>query len=188
MKVETYLSKFSNVVRENKLLKFGFIILLLITLVNWNEVKNIRKEERLVLMPIGASGNLWVTSENASDDYILFMSRYILHQLGDYTIHTIAEQLNELNKHFAPESFVDAKNQFQSIVEGVSKYGTLASTITFNKNDVLHESSLKKIKIKATKTRYMSGVKTAEEEKNYVIMYDIRNYRFWIKHIMEQSQ
>jgi len=187
MKASTYLNSFSNTVRENKLLKLGFLLLLVITLLNWSEVRNVRDQEKVVLIPIGASGTLWVTSDSASDDYVLFMTRYILHQFGDYTIHTISEQLEELNRHFSPETFVEANERFKNIVKGISKYPSLASTLSFNNKDVLHDAVKKRIKVKATKIRYMSGVKTGEDVKNYVISYEIKNARFWIKNIMEEK-
>lgn len=187
MLLKTHLQNSSNLFQENRLLKVGFIAVLLMNILNWHQVNNILDTEKTVLTPLGAVGNLWVSNDAASDDYILFMSRYVMHQLGDYKAGTARQQFNELARLFAPDSAGEARNRFDVMASEIEKYPTSASEIVFGDRDVLHDAANHNIKIRAQKLRYLNGVETGKDPKAYVIEYKIAHGRFVISRLLEDK-
>jgi len=187
MNYKNYLQQSSNLFAENKLLKVGFVILLIMTVVNWQQVQNMTDKEKVVLMPMGATGNLWISNNAASEDYILFMTRYIMHQLGDYTAANVRSQYNELIRFFTPDQFVTAKKQLETIAKEIERFSTAAAEVFFSQKDIKHDAINQKIKIHAMKHRFLNGVKAGSERKTYLIEYTINHGRFWIRRVLEEK-
>lgn len=187
MLANTYLQKSANLFKENRLLKVGFVALLGMNIANWHEVHNIVDAEKTVLMPVGAAGNLWVTNTAASDDYVMFMTRYVMHQVGDYKAPTARQQFNELVRFFSTDTMGEAKTRFDVMASEIEKYPSSASEVIFSDRDVWHDAVAHIIKLKAEKIRYLNGVETGKDAKSYVIEYKISHGRFVISRLLEES-
>ena len=185
MKIDKYLQASSNVFEENKILKFGFSVLLILTLINWYSIEDIRKEEKIIIVPPGATGDLWITSEEVSDDYIISMARYILKMTGDYTVNTARSQFNDLLRLFMSSHYGKAKNNFDLLAEDIEKFRSAAQHIEFNEKDIQHDRANKQIKTPVTRLRYINGVNSGSETSTVMIEYSIDAGKFFIKQILE---
>ena len=185
MKINNYLQKVSNVYKANSLLKFGFVILLIMQISNYQQQKEFMNDQRMILTPIGHANGLWVSNNNASDEYFLFMTDYIMGLLGNYTTATVAEQYAKLSTLFSPEKIGEAKRKLDKVVKDISRFATAGSTINYLSNDVDIDRQRKMIRIVCINDRYLNGVKSGSSAKEYYIFYEIKSSRFWIRDIKE---
>ena len=187
MLASSYLQKSSNLFRENKLLKVGFVAVLVMNVLNWHEVHNIVDAQKTVLTPVGATGNLWVTNDTVSDDYALLMTRYVMHQIGDYKAPFARQQFRELTRMFVNDAAGEARNRFEAMATEIEKYPTASSEISFAPRDVKHDPVAHVIKLTGLKLRYLNGVETGKEPKTFVIEYRISNGTFAINRLLEEK-
>lgn len=187
MNISKYIQASSNVFEEKQLLKFGFISLLVLTLVNWYSVDNASKREKVVVVPPGAAGEIWVTSESVSEDYVISVTRYILKMIGDYTVRTARMQFNDLLTLYKPKAFGEAKRNFDLLATEIEKFQSAAQHIEFAEQDILHDPQNKKIKVKVKRYRYINGVNSGSEVSTVMIEYVIENGRFFITQILEEK-
>jgi len=180
-----YLQSVANVYNANNLLKFGFIVLLIMQIGNWHQQKNYLDEQKTILSPIGHTNGLWVSNNNASDEYLMFMTNYVMGLLGNHNAYTVKEQYSKLVKLHAPEKVGEARRKLDQLSSEVTKYATSGSTLTYLNTDVSIDREKKIIKIKCVNDRFLNGVKSGTTRKEYYIFYKIGLARFWLLDIKE---
>lgn len=179
MKFELFKQQTSNLFAENRLLKFGFVVLLMISGYNATAIRNVQKDVRTVIVPVGASGTLEVAGASASDDYLLSMARYVTNMVGNYTATSARDQFEELLKLFAPETYGEARDHFMSLADKIEKYPTIASMMVWEGKTALKAAD-GVMQIGTQKHRLVEGKTTKTDRVVYEIRYEIRNGRFYI--------
>lgn len=185
MNYKNYLSSVSNVYRNNSLLKVGFIVLLLMQIGTWQQQKSYLDSQKIVLTPIGHANNMWVSNNDASDEYLLFMTDYALGLLGNYNAHTVQEQFNKLVKLHSPEKAGEAKRKLDGLAVAIKKYVTAGSQLNYKNEDIAIDREQHVIKVKAHNERYLNGVRSGTSNKTYYLFYTIEGGRFWLQDIKE---
>jgi len=185
MNINNYLSAASNVYRNNVLLKIGFVILLLMQIGNWHQQKNYLDNQKIVLTPIGHANNMWVSNNDASDEYLLFMTDYTLGLLGNYNAYTVEEQFQKLVKLHAPEKVGEAKRKLDKLAEEIKKYITAGSQLNYKNEDIKIDRVKQVIKIKAYSERFLNGVRSGTSTKEFYLFYKIKGGRFWLQDLKE---
>ncbi len=180
-----YFNQFSsNLFAENKLLKFGFVVLLLIVVSNWQAINTSIDKHRTIIVPIGASGDLWVTGDDASDNYLRHMARYISSMVGNYTASSARYQFEELLSLYSPSTYAEAKTGFEKLSDDIERYPTVSSRATWlGRIPLFIDGPRKKMTIKIMKDRLVNGDVTRSVETDVVVDFYIADGRFWIKSI-----
>jgi len=179
MKLDHFKQQTSNLFAENRLLKIGFLILLIISGYNATALSGVGKNMRTVIVPIGAAGHLEVTGDTASDDYLLHMARYITGLIGNYSAPNARVQFQELLKLYAPEKLGEANDYFMNLADKIEKYPTVASMVLWDGKDAL-KTPKDMLQITTTRHRIVEGVTTEVDHVVYEVKYELRNGRFVI--------
>ncbi|MDA8089220.1 MAG: type IV conjugative transfer system protein TraE [Nitrospiraceae bacterium] len=123
MELKIYMQRLSNVMAENRLLKFVVAVIGLAVIANCFFTFNMAKHERTILVPAGLNSRVEVTDGQASDGYLDLMARYVLGLALDYTPATARQQFGELLTLYAPEAFPGARKTFYSLADTVETAG-----------------------------------------------------------------
>lgn len=109
----------SNVAGENRLLRFFIIVIGAAVLVNSFFVYTSARHQRTILVPIGLNSRVEVLDDNASDDYLKFVTRYAIGLALNYTPATVRQQFGELLALYYPDAFPEAKKTFYGLADTV---------------------------------------------------------------------
>ncbi len=177
MKFDRFKQRSSNLFAENRLLKFGFLMLLAISAYNATAISNVNKNQRTIIVPVGAAGKLEVTGDTASDDYLRWMARYMINLVGNYTAPNVRNQFEELTKLYAPEVYNEAHDYFMSLADQIEKYPTVASMVVWIGNDAL-KTTKGVMYVTTDRHRIVDGVTTRVDRVVYEVRYEIRSGQF----------
>ena len=123
MELKIYMQKLSNVMAENRLLKFVVAVIGLAVIANCFFTFNMAKHERTILVPAGLNSRVEVADNYASDGYLDLMTRYALGLALNYTTATAREQFGELLTLYSPGAFPEARKTFYSLADTVETAG-----------------------------------------------------------------
>lgn len=184
MKLELFEQKAANLWAENRGLKFFSLMVLLANAITVTMLYRQAQDVRMMVVPVGAAGNLWVSGDEASDDLLRHMARYITHQIGTYTASTARAQFEEVLSLFAPEAYSEAKAHFDKLADQIERYSAISSILTWAGNEPLVVEP-NRMRITARKQRLSDGSIVRNDRLTYEIQYRIRGGRFWIERIAE---
>jgi len=185
--INVYQQKVSNIFAENRLLKFGFLVLLIMSVSNWQAIQSASDQQRVVIVPTNPSGELWVKGSDASNQYLRQMARYVTSMIGHYTASTARSQFEELLMLFTPLTYADAKTGFETLSDQIEGYPTVSSRIIWVGNEPLkidRDRSLMTVDV--TRERLVNGDVTRREDKMLLIDYTIVDGQFQIETIQEK--
>lgn len=189
MELDIYQQKVSNVFGENRILKFGFIILLLATVGNWFTLESLIDKNRVIIVPVNPSGDLWVSGNEASIGYLRQMARYITNQIGNYTASTARNQFKELLHLYTADSYSEATSGFEQLSDKIERYPTISYRAVWDGNDPLSiDFGNTNMVINVTHERLVNGDVTRREKKKFIIDYHIVDGRFYIESIQDEDR
>lgn len=184
MHIKRYKQASANLFAENKILKFGFVILLIIVVYNWQAMNTAADSKRTVLIPLGSASDVWVSNNDASDNYLRLMARYISAMVGNYTASSARRQFEELLSLYTPEVYAKAKTSFESQADNIERFPTISSRIMWQGDNSLKINEERRIMtITMLKDRLVSGSITRSTKVELAITFDINYGRFEIEAI-----
>ena len=86
--IHRYLQGSSNLFEENRLLKFAIMGLFGVTAVLGTLIYTSNQNQRTVIVPFGASGDLYVTGNAPSAGYMRTMTRNVVSLTGTYSAYS----------------------------------------------------------------------------------------------------
>ena len=122
-RINYFINKESNLFAENRLLKFGFVLLLIITLINSVSISQLDDNIRTHVVPIGGEGNFILSGNTGSDDYLRAMMQYVVHMMGNINASTAKSQLADLLEHFHGDVYGKYKEEFRQMSEAAERVG-----------------------------------------------------------------
>lgn len=189
MNLNLFQQKTDNLFAENRLLKICFVLVLLISLSNWQAIRTAFKQQKTVVIPLSASGDLWVSGNQASETYLRHMARYLTAMIGNYTASTARRQFEEILHLYGPAHYAEAKTGFEKLSDQIERYPTVSSRVTWvGRDPMLLDEVSEKITIQLEKERLVNGDVTRTEDKTIEIDYYILDGRFWIEAINEKER
>ena len=188
MRLTLFNQKAANIFAENKLLKFAFVVLLMVSMINYQATQQAMDSTKTIILPVNASGDLWVSAHDASDAYLRQMARYLTSMLANYTAASARAQFEELLILFSPATFAGYQTAFDKIATDIERFATVSSRITWIGNTPLRLSQdRKKITVRAKKDRLVNGEVTRSTEVEIRITFYIEDGRLWIHDLTELS-
>lgn len=176
----------SNLWAENRLMKVGFIVLLITTCINSVEIRQARKEARTHWMPITAYGDMWVTSDSASDDYLIAMAKLTTHLLSDINAGTVDGNFDTLLKLIDPSRHADFQEILKSAADELKKYPNVGYSLEWNATIPVEIKGNTMI-IAVQRKKNVGRSITSVDPLKYELDFDIRGGRFWINDIREMK-
>lgn len=177
----------SNVFAENRLLKFGFVAVVIFAGLQTATISSKLDEQRVHLIPIGGQGDFVISGSTASDDYLRSMSRYIVHMAGDLSAATARRQLNELLPLIHPDEYSRYRDLFTRLADGIERYPTVSYVVQWRGNRDIKKVGDDTIHVAGVKKRIVGDSVTSTENVTYHISYSFEQGRFWLTGIKEVS-
>lgn len=183
--IHRFLQGSSNLFEENRLLKFAIVGLFGVTAVLGTLIYTSNQNQRTVIVPFGASGDLYVTGNAPSEAYLRTMTRNIVSLSGTYSAYSADRQFQELLSLVHPSAYNAIRDNLNTILDELSTNPTL-SIATYIRPDQPVTWTATDIVVPVEKVRVIGGV-IRSFRGNLRIGYAIENGRFWLTHLSEEN-
>ncbi len=180
-----YLQGSANLFEENRLLKFAIVGLFGVSLVLGTVLYTSNQNQRTVVVPFGASGDLYVTGNKPSANYLATITRNIVSLAGTYSSYSADPQFQELLKLVHPSAYNSLRDSFNRLLDELDSNPTL-SIATYIRSDQPVSYTGSEIVVPVEKVRVIGGV-IRKFRGNLRIRYAIENGRFWLTALQEEN-
>jgi len=169
---------------KNRLLTFGFLVLLALNIVNTVSLQRARTLTQTVIVPVGGGEGMTVGHGKASPEYLRHMARYVTQMVGTWTASSARPQLQELLALFAPEVVGKAQAEFEKTAVQIERFPSISSVMRWQGDQALRvKPGL--IQVSASKDRLVNGSVSETTPIHYCIEYRIDESRFWVLGLRE---
>jgi conjugal transfer pilus assembly protein TraE len=183
--IHRYLQGSSNLFEENRLLKFAIVGLFGVTAVLGALIYTSNQNQRTVVVPFGAGGDLYVTGNSPSPGYLRMMTRNIVSLEGTYSAYSADRQFQELLAIAHPSAYNALRDSLNGILDELSDNPTL-SIATYIRPDQPVLTTNTDILVPVEKVRVIGGV-IRKFRGNLRIGYALDNGRFWLTSLHEEN-
>lgn len=180
-----YLQGSANLFEENRLLKFAIAGLFGVSAVLGTLIYTSNQNQRTVIVPFGASGDLYVTGNTPSAAYLRTMTRNIVSLAGTYSAYSADKQFQELLSLAHPSAYNTMRDSLNGILDELADNPTL-SIATYIRPDQPVTWTSTDIMVPVEKVRVIGGV-IRKFRGNLHIGYAIDNGRFWLTQLTEEN-
>jgi conjugal transfer pilus assembly protein TraE len=185
MLFDFYLQKTSNLVGENRLLKFFIVLIGVAVVVNSFYVHKAMNQQRTVIIPVGGltGDRLEFQGDVLSDSYVRLMTRYVMGLFMDYTPDSANGQYSELLESFSSGAYPEYKEKLTTLADDIKTTKVSGSfsiqKITHHDGNVIDVSGIKK--------QFLESSLASDEVVTYRIKYEVVNGMFRLVEINEVS-
>ncbi|MEC3947831.1 TraE/TraK family type IV conjugative transfer system protein [Sphingobium sp. HWE2-09] len=183
--IHRYLQGSSNLFEENRLLKFSIAGLFGITAVLGIALYTTSQNQRTIVVPFGAGGDLYVTGGKPSPAYLRTMTRNIVALSGTYSALSADRQFQELLSIVHPTAYNGIRDSLNAILDELANNPTL-SIATYIRPDQPVTWTDRQIQVPVEKVRVIGGV-IRKFRGNLRIRYTIDAGRFWLLSLAEEN-
>jgi conjugal transfer pilus assembly protein TraE len=185
MRLDLFLQKTSNIVAENRLLKFVVVMIGVATVVNTTMTWRALNYQRTVVVPPVLNSRIEVTGDRASEEYVKAFSRYVAALAFSYSPASVKAQFDELLALYSPEGFPDGKRVLYELADRV-----VATRVTsvFFLGRLYVDNAKHRIELVGQRRHFIDDRKVEELMKTYFIDYRISEGRFQIMRISEKEE
>jgi conjugal transfer pilus assembly protein TraE len=183
--IHRYLQGSANLFEENRLLKFAIVGLFGVTAVLGMLIYTSNQNQRTVVVPFGAGGDLYVTGNAPSAAYLRTMTRNIVALSGTYSAYSADRQFQELLSIAHPSAYNAIRDSLNAILDELSNNPTL-SIATYIRPDQPVTTTNRDIVVPVEKVRVIGGV-IRKFRGNLRIGYATENGRFWLTRLTEEN-
>jgi conjugal transfer pilus assembly protein TraE len=180
-----YLLGSANLFEENRLLKFAIAGLFGITAVLGTLLYTSNLNQRTVIVPFGAGGDLYVTGNKPSETYLRTITRNIVSLSGTYSAYSADQQFQELLKLVHPSSYNALRDSLNGLLDELTRNPTL-SIASYVRTDKPVTYTRTEIAVPVEKVRVIGGV-IRKFQGTLRIRYVIDNGRFWLTALQEEN-
>jgi len=160
-----YLQGSANLFEENRLLKFAIAGLFGVSAVLGTVIYTSNQNQRTVIVPFGAGGDLYVTGNAPSATYLRAITRNIVGLVGTYSAYSDERQFQERLSLVHPSAYNGLRDSLSRLVDELGTNPTLSI---------------------ATYIRVIGGV-IRKFRGNLRIRFVVDNGRFWLTALQEEK-
>lgn len=180
-----YLQGSANLFEENRLLKVAVVGLFGITSVLGGVIYTSNQNQRTVVVPFGAGGDLYVTGNTPSAAYLRAMTFNIVALAGTYSAYSADRQFQELLSLVHPTSYNAVRDSLSRLLDELATNPTL-SIATYIRSDQPVTWTKSEILVPVEKVRVIGGV-IRKFRGILRIRYAIDSGRFWLIALQEEN-
>ena len=178
MKLEKFLSEFSNVKAENKLLKWTIVVLACAVVVSLYFTNKAFHQEKIILVPPQIHSRIVIYGSKPSKTYLEEFTRYVCDLALNYSSATARSQFAELLTLFTPNTFKMYQKSFYNLADRVEAAGNIAHMFYISKVKINLQK--KTIAVTGRELLYSGTSKLSDSASKYLIKYEFKNGRFYI--------
>ena len=176
--LKDYLEEKVYLKQQNRFLRF-FIFLLCLALISSSLVIiHVMKMQKVILVPVGLSRKVAVSSEKADEAYIEEMTKLVVYYALSYTPQNVEWQFTKLLELFTPDVYPEYKKTFTSLAEDVKSTGVTSS---FHVTGIKYNPAKKKILVTGYLYQWTKDKKFISDSlRRYILSYDVRHGKFML--------
>ncbi|CAC9585925.1 hypothetical protein BHECKSOX_2011 [Bathymodiolus heckerae thiotrophic gill symbiont] len=171
--------------QEVNLLRGSFVVFLLISIFNYSSIESIKNNEKIIVKTLNQSSQFWVSSVDASDEYLVDFGLYAAQLKNNVTPSNVKLNFAKLLELVHPSSHESIKQQLKDEATQIQRYSRNAYTFNVTKTDINRKTQ--QIFIKGGATRWTNSGKKQPQRKTLTIGYRIDNALFTITSIKEEN-
>jgi conjugal transfer pilus assembly protein TraE len=183
--IHRYLQGSANLFEENRLLKFAIVGLFGVTAILGTLIYTSNQNQRTVIVPFAAGGDLYVTGNTPAPDYLRAMTRNIVSLAGTYSAYSADRQFQELLSIVHPSAYIAVRDSLNQVLDELSDNPTL-SIATYIRSDQPVSTTNHDILVPVEKVRVIGGV-IRKFRGNLRIGYAVEDGRFWLTSLHEEN-
>ncbi|MBN8818680.1 MAG: conjugal transfer protein [Sphingomonas sp.] len=180
-----YLQGSANLFEENRLLKFAIAGLFGVSAVLGTVIYTSNQNQRTVIVPFGAGGDLYVTGNAPSATYLRAITRNIVSLVGTYSAYSADRQFQELLSLVHPSAYNGLRDSLSRLLDELGTNPTL-SIATYIRGDQPVTYTDNEIVVPVEKVRVIGGV-IRKFRGNLRIRFVVDNGRFWLTALQEEK-
>lgn len=180
-----YLQGSANLFEENRLLKVAIAGTFGITAILGAVLYSSNQNQRTIVVPFGAGGDLYVTGNKPSAAYLRTITFNIVSLAGTYSSYSADRQFQELLSIVHPSAYNALRDGLSRLLDELSNNPTL-SISTYIRSDQPVTYTGDEIIVPVEKVRVIGGV-IRKFRGNLRIRYALENGRFWLTALQEES-
>lgn len=183
--IHRYLQGSANLFEENRLLKVAVAGLFGVTVVLGAVIYTTNQNARTVVVPFGATGDLYVSGSKPSEAYLVAMTRNIVALSGTWSAYSADRQFQELLGLVHPSAYGAMRDSLNGLLDELADNPTL-SIATYIRGDQPVRWTPHEILVPVEKVRVIGGV-IRKFRGVLRIGYRIENGRFWLTRLSEEQ-
>ena len=183
--IHKYVQGSSNLFEENRLLKFSVAGLFACAAVLSTLLYTGAQNQRTVVVPWGASGDLYVTGAKPSAAYLRAMTWNIVGLAGSYNAYSADTQFEELLKIVHPSDYGAVRSELAGLLDELKDNPTL-SIATYIRPETPVTYTASEIVVPVEKVRVIGGV-VRKFRGDLHLGYAVEQGRFWLTSIREEK-
>lgn len=174
-----YLNETDRIKADNRLFKFIVVVIGIVVLYNSVMLQRALNSQRTILAPSVVSAKMMISGDKADDSYIKAITRDVTNLAFNYTPATARSQFSDLVAMYEPGSYAEAKTKWYDLADTIESAKQVSSAFYVQKIAVNHESNT--IEVTGIKKQYADTKEIENTVKTYIIEYEIKDGRFWLK-------
>jgi len=172
--------------QQNRFLRFFIFLLCISFIINSYIVFRTLKLQKTILVPVGLSRQVIVSSEEVDQAYIEEMTKLIVYHALSYTPQSVEWQFKKLLDLFAPEAYPKYEGAFMRLAKDVKETGVTSS---FYITSIEYDLVRKRILVGGYLYQWLQDKKfVTDDHKYYFIDYDVRYGKFMLTGFEECTQ
>jgi conjugal transfer pilus assembly protein TraE len=180
-----YLQGSANLFEESRLLKFAIAGLFGVSAVLGTVIYTSNQNQRTVIVPFGAGGDLYVTGNAPSAAYLRAITRNIVSLAGTYSAYSADRQFQELLSLVHPSAYNGLRDSLNRLLDELEANPTL-SIATYIRGDQPVTHTDNEIVVPVEKVRVIGGV-IRKFRGTLRVRFVIDNGRFWLTALQEEK-
>ncbi|MEM2073605.1 MAG: TraE/TraK family type IV conjugative transfer system protein [Nitrososphaeria archaeon] len=180
MNKERYLDERANFARQVRILRFIVFLLAVAVVVNGFFVYTSGINQRTVLVPVVAEGEVYVAGNDASDSYIKAMIDLALFYRMNYSPANVKVQFNSFLKLLSPSFFGEAQTELNGIVGEILENKISSAFYT---EEIRIDREKRIVSIKGRLKQWSEDRLYVNEERQVVVKYAIGHGKFMIENL-----
>ena len=184
MKLKIYGDKLANVMAENRLLKFCFVLTLGITILNSIVAYHAMNNQKVVILPPMVDHKIEIRGNDADDEYLKMMGRYSIKLLLDYTPSNAEQNFSDFLKMASPDVFSSMRSDLNKIIEEVIR---LRVSSSFHINTIKKLGSTNQIELVGLRSKYADDVLIESAIEYHIIEYNIDDGTFRVMGVSQKN-
>jgi len=179
-----YLQRSSNIFAENKSLRFMFVAILGVVLMNTVAIQRMKDHTKTVIIPMGYSVEYEFTGNTPSENYLRDIGLFVIQMAGDISAANASRQFEDVLAIWHPSTAPEYRKRFMSISGELEKYPSTSYDVIWNSaRPIMFKPG--EIRIHAAKKKIVGDAVVATTTLEYKIEYTLESGRFSIVHLKE---
>lgn len=174
-----YLNEADRIKANNSLFKLVVMVIGIAVLYNSVMLHKALNTQRIILVPSVISAKMMISGDNADDNYFRAITRDITNLAFNFTPATARSQFSDIVAMYEPDSYALARAKWYDLADTVETAKQVSSVFYVQKISVDNKNNT--IEVTGIKKQYADAKEIENTVKTYVIEYEIKDGKFWLK-------